>query len=87
MHAGLDTSMGSDQVTHRDLAGLGSQLADLRERLARIEEQLRAVRGTVEALPGRVSALERWRTQVLAIGSAVAAAVSFFVAEIKRIIF
>ncbi len=67
----------TDFATHRDLA-------DIRERLARIEQKTDTVVDGIPKLAERVSAVERWRLQLMAVASAVAAVVTYFTAEIKR---
>jgi hypothetical protein len=63
-------------VTHKDLG-------ELRERLARIEENTRLIPKLAE----RVSAVEAWKVRIVTISSVLAAGVTYFATEVKRLLF
>jgi len=68
--------MSNDPVSYKDLT-------PIIERLARIEEHTRHI----PELGKRVAVLESWKTRIVAVASFMAAIVSFFAAELKRMFF
>jgi glycyl-tRNA synthetase beta subunit len=68
--------MSDNLVTHKDLG-------EIRERLARIEAHTQHISG----LANRVTVLEAWKTRIIAVSSLVAAVVTYFASELKRLLF